>query len=43
MEHPYLLKLHVINQLDTEICLCVQKKYLLKYNTLQNPFSLLGK
>lgn len=43
MEHTYLLKLHVINQLDTEICLRVQKKYLLKYNTLQNPFSLLGR
>lgn len=43
MEHPYLLKLHIINQLDTEICLSVQKEYLLEYNTLQNPFSLLRK
>lgn len=43
MEHPYLLKLHIINQLETEICLSFQKERLLVYNAFQNPFSLLGK
>lgn len=43
MEHPYLLNLHIINQLGTEIGLGAQNEYLLQCNTLQNPFSLLRK
>lgn len=38
MEHPYLLKLHIINQLETEICLVFQNECLLVYNAFQNPF-----
>lgn len=43
MEHPYLLKLLIINQLEAEICLTFQNDCLLMYNAFQNPFSLLGK
>lgn len=43
MEHPYLLKLHIINQLETEICLSFQNECFVVYNTFQNSFSLPGK